>query len=318
MSLSLLCALSLGSSVSGVARRTCVVNSVMPSVDGRRHRLLVLGDDHDRRGPHRHPRVLVRRRLHAAGDHQPHVHAVDHVVGPQRRVDRGGELARGSGRRPAGSPAPPRRAGRGAARGTPGGRRAPAAPPRPRRRARSRSRTPRPRPGRGGAGRPLTQTRISALRGSSTWSWVPCAMRATLDAGSHQVSHANIRTGHCGGIKGSASRRGLPDPAAGLVRRQGAGQDGNRQPPPGPAAGFPRRRSGHHDAGLGAHRASDDRDAGAAGPGAGSGRGAGPRRLGGRVRVGRALLQARPDRLHGRGGPAGARPRGRRHHRRRR
>ena len=32
MSLSLLCALKLGSSVSGVARRTCVVNSVIPSV----------------------------------------------------------------------------------------------------------------------------------------------------------------------------------------------------------------------------------------------------------------------------------------------
>ncbi len=32
MSLSLLCALSFGSSVSGVARRTCVVNRVIPSV----------------------------------------------------------------------------------------------------------------------------------------------------------------------------------------------------------------------------------------------------------------------------------------------
>ncbi len=32
MSLSLLCALSFGSRVSGVARRTCVVNRVMPSV----------------------------------------------------------------------------------------------------------------------------------------------------------------------------------------------------------------------------------------------------------------------------------------------
>ena len=32
MSVSLLWALSFGSSVSGVARRTCVVNSVMPSV----------------------------------------------------------------------------------------------------------------------------------------------------------------------------------------------------------------------------------------------------------------------------------------------
>ena len=31
MSLSLLCALSLGSRVSGVARRTCVVNSVRPA-----------------------------------------------------------------------------------------------------------------------------------------------------------------------------------------------------------------------------------------------------------------------------------------------
>jgi hypothetical protein len=37
MSFSLLCALSFGSSVSGVARRTCVVNSVMPpsTVAGR-------------------------------------------------------------------------------------------------------------------------------------------------------------------------------------------------------------------------------------------------------------------------------------------
>src|SRR3954453_534397 len=83
MSLSLLWALSFGSSVSGVARRTCVVNSGMPSrtVAGRgRHGLLLLGDDDDRRRADGHPRVLVRRRLHAPRHHQPHVHPVDHVV----------------------------------------------------------------------------------------------------------------------------------------------------------------------------------------------------------------------------------------------
>src|SRR5207302_33344 len=43
-------------------------------------------------GPDRHARILVGRALDAAGDHQPHVHAVGHVVGPQGRVDRLGQL----------------------------------------------------------------------------------------------------------------------------------------------------------------------------------------------------------------------------------
>ena len=92
MSLSLLCALSLGSSVSGVARRTCVVNSASPCSTVSGVGPLVLGDDHDRRGADSDARVLVGRRLHPAGAHQPHVHAIRHPVGGQRVVDRAGQL----------------------------------------------------------------------------------------------------------------------------------------------------------------------------------------------------------------------------------
>ena len=76
------------SSVSGAARLTCVVNSASPSVTCRRQRLLVLGDDHDGGKADGHARVLVGRSLYAACDHQPHVHAVGHVIGTEGRVDR--------------------------------------------------------------------------------------------------------------------------------------------------------------------------------------------------------------------------------------
>ena len=59
----------------------------------RGERLLVFGDDHDGCGPGRHARILVGRALDATGDHQAHVHAVRHLVGLKRRVDRLGQLA---------------------------------------------------------------------------------------------------------------------------------------------------------------------------------------------------------------------------------
>ncbi len=93
MSLSLLCELSFGSSVSGCPRRTWTVNSDRPRSDRRRQRILVLGDDHERGRAGRHARVLVGRRLRPAGHHQPDVDAIAvHAVRRERPVDLGGQL----------------------------------------------------------------------------------------------------------------------------------------------------------------------------------------------------------------------------------
>ena len=93
---------------------------------------------------------------------------------------------------------------------------------------------------------------------------------------------------------------GVREPETALVTPHEPRQDGNRQTWCRRKLPVPEETDGHHDAGLGADRASDHRAAGAAGTRTRPRRGAGPRRLGRRVRLRRALLQARPDRVDGR------------------
>ena len=142
MSLSLVWVLSLGSCTSGWPRRTCTVNSVMPSFSVVGQRLLVLGDDHHRRRPDRHARILIGRALDAARDHQPHVHAVAHVVGPERRVDRLDQLIAAEADVERDRLRALVQTVEMLARGRPGGPAQRAGPPTRRRRARSPSRTP--------------------------------------------------------------------------------------------------------------------------------------------------------------------------------
>ena len=56
-----------------------------------RIRNLVLGNDDDGGGSDGDPGILVRRRLHAARDHETDVHVVGHPVRPQRPVERFGQ-----------------------------------------------------------------------------------------------------------------------------------------------------------------------------------------------------------------------------------
>ena len=92
MQLSLQCELSFGSCTAGSPRRTCTVNSLSPRSYTAGIGFLYSGMITIVAGADRHARVLVGRALHAARDHQPHVHAVAHAVRVERRVERARQL----------------------------------------------------------------------------------------------------------------------------------------------------------------------------------------------------------------------------------
>ena len=177
MQLSLLWLLSFGILHVGIPAAHVHGEQPQPGREGFGLGDLELGDDHDGRRADADARILVGRALHPARRHQPQVRAVAHAVRGEGVVDGAGQ------RRAVESDVQRDRLG---ALGEPvevlvGKAGWPSTTRRPsqtRRRARSRCRTPRPPLPRAASGSPLTQTRMSALRGSSWKSWMLCAIAA--------------------------------------------------------------------------------------------------------------------------------------------